>query len=162
MSAGSLSDEIITTGDEPTLTEAMHASKEECDILYSAILEEQESLDSKQAWEEDRNPKYQPLPSHVVLKIKRNSDATIQRFKARVVAGGNCQTYGEDYLETYAPVVSFPTVRLFVYLAVTRKMIVIQLDLKTAFLNGELKENVWIISPRRIPGLKAKCYRLTK
>ncbi len=91
------------------------------------------------------------LPTNVVLKVKRNSNGTVERFKARIVAGGNHQTYGHDYIETYAPVVSFTLVLLFLYNR--------QVDVKTAFLNGDLSESVWVMSPHGIPGIRPKRYK---
>ena len=152
----------VTTSDEPTLTEALNATPEERELWKLAIDDEFQSLESKHTWFPDDAPTSQPLPTHVVLKVKRRPDGNIERFKARIVAGGNYQVYGENYKETYAPVVSFPLVRIFLYFVVCLKMFVTQLDVKTAFLNGELKEDVWVMSPRGIPGLKSRSYRLVK
>ena len=86
----------------------------------------------------------------------------MERFKARIVAGGNHQVYGDNYKETYAPVVSFTMVRIFLYLALCLQLCIGQLDVKSAFLKGELSESVWVMSPRGIPGMKSRCYRLVK
>lgn len=86
----------LTTSDDPTLREAMSATPEERNLWQSAIDADFASLESKQTWKTDDSPGSQPLPTHVVLKIKRQSNGSIDRFKARVVAGGNFQTYGED------------------------------------------------------------------
>lgn len=134
-SVGPISNDTITTADDPILSEAMHTSPTENALWQSAIMEEGESLGSPNAWKLDRNPNHHPLPSHVILKIKRNVDISAERFEARIVAGGNFPTYGEYYLETYALVVSLPTVRLFVYLAVNLRMFITQVDVKTEFLN---------------------------
>lgn len=152
----------VTTSDDPMLREALSATPEERDMWESAINEEFQYLDSKHTWTPDDNPAAQPLPTHVMLKVKRKSDGNVERFKARVVAGGNLQTYGENYKETYAPVVSFALVRIFLYLVLCKHMQVAQLDVKTAFLNGDLSENVWVMSPRGIPGRKSRCYKLLK
>ena len=113
-------DITVTTSDEPTLGEAMSATPEEREMWLSVIDNEFDSWDSKQTWQLDHSPKEQTLPAHVVLKVKRRkSDGTVERFKARIVAGGNFQTYGEDYFETYAPlrlvtgVGSSPSIWLF-------------------------------------------------
>ena len=115
-STAHVSDNIkLTTGDEPTLREAMSATPEERDLWESAIDDEFESLESKNTWVPDDNPGTQPLPTFPILRVKRKSDGSVDRFKARVVAGGNFQTYGENYKETYAPVVSFSLVRIFFF-----------------------------------------------
>jgi len=152
----------ITTSDEPTLREAINSSPEERGLWESALDEEFESLDAKGTWQVDNNPGAQPLPTHAILKVKRKSDGSVERFKARVVAGGNFQIYGENYKETYAPVVPFSLVRMFLYLVLCLNMVVAQLDVKTAFLNGDLSENVWVMSPRGIPGRESRCYKLLK
>lgn len=128
----------------------------------SAIDEEFAYLDSKNTWKVDDTPGAQRHPSHVVLKVKLKSDGDVEGFRARVVAGGNFQTYGEDYKETYAPVVSFSPVRIFHYLVLCMNMCVAQLDLKTAFLNGDLAEDVWVMSPRGILEMKSRCHKLAK
>lgn len=127
-----------------------------------AIDDEIRSLDSKHTWKPDSHPESLPLPTHVVLKVKRNSDGSVERFKARVVAGGNFQVYGENFVETYAPVVSFTAVRIFLYLAVRSNMHRAELDVKTAFLNGFLTEDIWVDSPRGIPSRPSQCYKLVK
>ena len=152
----------VTTGDEPSLREALASTPQERNLWESAIDEEFGSLHSNQAWRRDDSPGAQPLPTHAILKVKRKSGGKVDRFKARFVVGGNFQKYGEDYNETYAPVVSFSLVRVFLYLVLCLRMCIGQLDVKTAFLNGDLEEEVWVMSPRGIPGRPSKCYRLLK
>ena len=132
----------VTTGDDPTLREALSSTPEERDLWKAAIDEELQSLESNNTWYPDDSPEAQPLPTHAILKIKRKADGSVERFKARVVAGGNHQTYGENYKETYAPVVSFTMVRIFLYLALCLRMCVGQLDVKSESLKGELNEHV--------------------
>jgi Reverse transcriptase (RNA-dependent DNA polymerase) len=72
------------------------------------------------------------------------------------------QQFGQDYFETYAPVVDFAIVRVFLYIAVCSNMRMAQVDVKTAFLNGELDEDVWVMSPRGVPGYPASRYKLRK
>src|ERR1700712_2865298 len=78
-----------------------------------------------------------------VYKIKTNVDGSIQRFKARLVAQGFSQKYGMDYDEVFAPVVRQTTIRTLLSVAARRKMCVEHLDVKTAFLNGDLKETIY-------------------
>ena len=152
----------VTTADDPTLKEAMNATPEERGIWLNAIDEEFRSIVDNETWEPDDAPKETPLPTHVVLNVKRNAHGGVDRFKARLVAGGNHQTYGLNYLETYAPVVEFSAVRLFLYLVLYLGLFVGQVDVKSAFLNGSLAEDVWVMSPRGIPGLKPRVYKLKK
>lgn len=98
----------------------------------------------------------------MVLNVKRRANGEIDRFKARMVAGGNHQTYGVDYLDTYAPVASFTLVRIFLYLVLCLGLFVAQVDIKSAFLNGDLKEDIWVMSPRSIPGVCSRVFKLRK
>lgn len=111
----------VTTADDPTLLEALSATQEEKSLWHSALDAEYNSLHYKNTWVEDDNPGAQPLPTHPVLKIKRLRNGQVDRLKARVVAGGSFQTCGENYMETYAPVVSFSVVRMFLYLVLFPK-----------------------------------------
>ena len=142
--------------------EAMKASLEERRMWTKVIEDELNALDDMETWVIDENPKCPPLPTHIVLKIKRESDGRIERFKARIVASGNFQIFAENYFETYAPVVSFTVVRVFLNIGLQQKMCRAQLDVKSAFLNGFVKEDIWVMSPRGIPGRPSRCYKLNK
>lgn len=100
---------VITTGDDPTLSEAMNASPDEREAWLNEIDEEFKSIDDNDSWEPSDEPDGMPLPTHPVLHIKRTAEGDLERFKARIVAGGNHQVYGQDYFETYAPVADFFT-----------------------------------------------------
>ena len=153
---------LVSTSDEPTLREAMSTPPEERSLWMQAIEDELDSLHAKHTWTPDNSPGSKPLPTHVVLKVKRNADGSVDRFKARIVAGGNFQQYGTDYFDTYAPVVDFAMVRAFLYMALVHNMCIGQADVKTAFLNGKLEEDVWVVSPRGIPGHPPARYKLHK
>ena len=99
-----------------------------------------------------------------VYKIKHNEDGSIQKYKARLVAKGYSQQPGIDFNETYAPVVRMETIRSVLALAAQFKLQVYQLDVKLAFLNGELEEEVYVEQPQGyiIKGKEDKVYRLQK
>lgn len=86
----------------------------------------------------------------------------VERFKARVVAGGNRQQYGVDYFKSHAPVVDFTIVRVFLNLVLSKEYTIAQVDVKTAFLNGKLDEDVWIRSPLGIPELPPQIFKLKR
>lgn len=162
MSARSMDQLTITTSDAPTLSEALNATPKEGELWEAAIDDEMKSPDSNSTWVPDDSPESQPLPTRAILKIKRNADGSVERFNARVVAGGNHQAYSETYKETYTPVVSFKIVPLLLYLTLCLGMSIGQVDVKTAFLNGELSESVCVMSPRGIPGVVSMFYRILK
>ena len=96
----------ITTSDDPTLTEAKASTAEERIHWEAAIDEEFRSFEDMDTWEPDEQPQSQPLPTHIVLNIKRMSEGSIDKFIGPIAAGGNFHILGENYLETFAPVVS--------------------------------------------------------
>lgn len=88
-----------------------------------------------------------PLPVRWVFKVKLNEKGELDRFKARLVAKGYKQIYGVDYTEVFAPVSKYTTFRFLLSMAVHRNLQVHQLDISTAFLHGDLKEEVYVQQP---------------
>ena len=82
-----------------------------------------------------------------IFKIKRNSDGSINKYKARLVAKGYIQRHGIDFEEVFAPVARIETVRFILSLAASKGWEVHHLDVKTAFLHGDLKEEVYVSQP---------------
>jgi hypothetical protein len=82
-----------------------------------------------------------------VYKIKTHSDESLERYKACLVARGFQQEQGHDYDETFAPVAHMTTVRTLLAVASVRHWSVSQLDVQNGFLNGELREEVYIQPP---------------
>jgi hypothetical protein len=96
-----------------------------------------------------------------VYKTKENADGTIAKFKARIVVLGNQQVYGESYTESHAPVVHISAVRVMFVEALQRGWGIDHKDVKGAYLNGVLQEEVYVEMPEgyRQPG---KVWRLQK
>ncbi|KAH9647737.1 retrovirus-related pol polyprotein from transposon RE1 [Citrus sinensis] len=83
-----------------------------------------------------------------VFRIKYNSDGSVSRYKARLVANGFHQTHGVDYTETFSPVVKSSTIRVILSLAILNHWVIRQVDVNNAFLNGILIEDVYMAQPQ--------------
>ena len=82
-----------------------------------------------------------------IYKIKTRSNGSIKRYKARLVAKGFTQEYGIDYEETFAPVARISSVCALLAVDAARKWDLFQMDVKNAFLNGDLNEEVYMQPP---------------
>ncbi|XP_074363653.1 uncharacterized protein LOC141704306 [Apium graveolens] len=82
-----------------------------------------------------------------IFKLKKDADGKIVKHKAQLVAKGYAQEYGVDFDEIFAPVTRLETVRLLLALSAKNQWQVHHLDVKTAFLNGEINEEVYVAQP---------------
>ena len=110
-----------------------------------------------------------PRPSHKkvigvkwVFKTKYLSDGTLDKHKARLVAKGFAQRPGIDFHDTFAPTARMATIRAVLAMAGHRRWPVYQLDVKSAFLNGDLKEEIYVDQPPGFGSADGKVYRLKK
>ena len=85
--------------------------------------------------------------SRWVFKVKHNADGTVERFKARLIAQGYSQSQRVDYQEVFSPVVRYSSIRALLALANVRDWEVHQMDVKTAFLQGDLDEEIYMKQP---------------
>ena len=85
-----------------------------------------------------------------MFSIKLRSDGSLGRYKARLMVLGNKQEYGQDYDETFAPVAKMTTVRTILALAASQSWPLHQMDVKNAFLHGDLEE-VYMKLPSGMP-----------
>ncbi|CAN1342859.1 Retrovirus-related Pol polyprotein from transposon TNT 1-94 [Linum perenne] len=116
-----------------------------------AMESELESLHKTNTWSLVPLPSdKKPIGCKWVFKVKYKADGSIERYKARLVAKGYTQTAGIDYVETFAPVAKMTTVRVLLSLAAIKGWKLFQLDVNTAFLHGDLFEEVYMTPP---PGL---------
>ena len=98
------------------------------------------------------------------VQEKLRPDGTIEKYKARLVAKAYDQKEEEDFFDTYSPVARLTTIRLLLSLAASHGLLVHQIDVKTAFLNGELNEEIYMQQQNGfvIDGQERKVCRLLK
>ncbi|GFV80257.1 retrovirus-related Pol polyprotein from transposon TNT 1-94 [Trichonephila clavipes] len=132
---------------EPDTYKEAIASKDS-DKWLAAMKEELESLSSNNTWVLANLPSDRKvIGNRWVFKVKQNADGTVQRFKARLVAKGFSQKFGVDFSETFSPVVRWDTIRTVLSIAAARKLKLGQFDVKTAFLYGDLSEDIYMAQP---------------
>ena len=121
----------------------------EAEKWYKAALEEIQSLVENGTFElVQLPPGRKAIGSRWVFKVKRNADGSIERYKARrVVAQGFAQRPGFDYTETFAPTPKWAALRAILALAAIKDLELESVDISSAYLNGELAEEVYIRQP---------------
>ncbi len=113
-----------------------------------AMSEEMDSIDAHNTFEYvDKPSEAKVIPLIWVYAIKSDEFGDVVRFKARLVAQGCRQRLGVDYTETFAPVNSHTTRSVLLSLADVQDLEIQQVDIKTAFLNGVLEEEVYVSQP---------------
>ncbi|RVW85288.1 Retrovirus-related Pol polyprotein from transposon RE1 [Vitis vinifera] len=126
-----------------TIQEALKISE-----WKKAVQDEIDALEKNGTWTiTDLPVGKRPVGCKWIFTIKYKADGSVERFKARLVARGFTQSYGIDYQETFAPVAKLNTIRILLSLAVNQDWCLQQLDIKNAFLNGDLEEEVYMEIP---------------
>ena len=124
------------------------------DKWQEAMIVEHQSIVDAGTWEvhdrKDLSSGQQAINSWWVFKVKLNADGLIEHYKARLVVKGYSQLAGIDYEETFAPVIRYDSLRLIIALAVNLGLVLEQLDIKTVFVNGKLKKEIWMTPPSGI------------
>ena len=88
-----------------------------------------------------------PIANKWVLTKKYNKDGELVKYKARLIVKGCAQRPGQDYNETFSPVVRLESIRAILALVPVKNLIVQQMDVKGAYLNGLLLERVFMKQP---------------
>jgi hypothetical protein len=128
------------------------------------------SMDKNNVWElVDLLSGRKTIGNKWVLKVKRKANGSIDKYKARLVAKGYTQRKGIDYEDTFSPMVRFASIRLILSIVAKQDLEFFQMDVKTAFLNGELDEKIYMAKPagfevqgheRKVCHLKRSIYGL--
>jgi len=148
--------------DIPRTIEEAYSSPD-ADYWKEAVRSEMDSIISNGIWEVgERLYGCKPVVCKWVFKKKLRPDGTIEKDKARLVAQGYTQKEGEDFFDTYSPVARLTAIQVFLSLAGSYGLLIHQMDVKTAFLNGELEEEIYIDQPYRFvskgqEGMICKC-----
>ena len=115
----------------------------------TAIADEIASQEANQTWEiVNRRPGMRPLNTKWVFKIKETAEGLIERYKARLVVCVYSQEEGINYFETFASVCRYETIRLLLCIAAAHSYTIMQFDVKTAFLHGDLEEDIYVTVPK--------------
>ena len=140
-------------------------SSPECTRWLEAMQAEYDALIENKTWTlTDLPTNAKVIDSKWVFKTKLDQDGNIDRFKARLVVKGCCQRKGIDYQETYSPVVRYNSIRLILGLAVKYDFDIDHMDAVTAFLQGDLNDDIFIQQPElfEVRGQENKVCKLNK
>ena len=151
---------MVTLNDPISFAEAVKNKK-----WREAMSAEIEAIERNQTWELTELPNgVKPIGVKWVFKTKLNENGDVEKFKARLVAKGYAQRHGMDYTEVFAHVARFDTIRMMLAVAAQFNWEVFQLDVKSAFLHEELKEEVYVQQPEGYTkkGEEEKVYKLQK
>lgn len=152
----------ITDSSEPTtVREALNSDDSE--RWTDAMNTEYHALIENGTWELTDLPQgRKAIDSKWVFKIKRDSNGNPQRYKARLVVKGYSQVKGIDYDETYSPVARYSSIRFLLAMSVKYELQIHQMDAVTAFLQGELDEEIYMRQPVCFSDKSSKVCRLRK
>src|SRR3954468_20991041 len=144
----SVRDVLLLDSDEPAnYSEAMVGSDSES--WFGAMRSEIKSMDENQVWNlVDLPDGARPVECKWVFKKKTDMDGNVSIYKARLVAKGFRQVQGVDYDETFSPVAMLKSVRIMLAIAAYFDYEIWQMDVKTAFLNGNIEEELYMIQPK--------------
>ncbi|KAG9449432.1 hypothetical protein H6P81_009397 [Aristolochia fimbriata] len=123
-------------------------NSKESELWCNAMKEEMDCMSSNKVWDlVQLLTGFKPIGCKWIFKTKRDSLGNIERYIARLVAKGFTQREGIDYTDTYSPVSKKDSLRIILTLVAHFDLELHQMDVKTAFLNGELEEEVYMKQP---------------
>ncbi|GJY60860.1 retrovirus-related pol polyprotein from transposon TNT 1-94 [Tanacetum coccineum] len=153
-------DAFLTAVEPKTYKDALTQS-----CWIEAMQEELNEFEHLEVWElVPRLDKVMVITLKWIYKVKLDELGGILKNKARLVARGYCQKEGIDFEESFAPIARLEAIRLFLAFAAHMNMVVYQMDVKTAFLNGNLREEVYVSQPNGFvdPDIPNQVYKLKK
>ncbi|CDO76034.1 hypothetical protein BN946_scf184818.g2 [Trametes cinnabarina] len=147
--------------DPQTYEEAM--SRPDADMWKAACAEELLAFAKAEPYDEVERPQNRKVVGcKWVFRLKRGADGSVERYKARLVAQGFTQVEGIDYSEMFAPVSKFASIRTVLTLAALFDLEIDQMDVKSAFLNGDLDEEIFMAPPQGSSCPDGHVWRLRK
>ena len=152
----------LTTDDERDPPTARHALRSKYwNEWLAAMHEELEALKAKDVYEEvsELPPGRKAVQCKWVLRIKRDKDGQISRFKGHLVAKGFTQVFGQDFTFTFAPVARWDSIRSILCIATLNDYELRHIDVKNAYLNAPLQEEIYMVAPE---GCGSRYWRLRK
>lgn len=138
--------EVLVEDDPINLHQILESPNKEKWI--NAMKDEYKSMQDNQVWELVPLPEgIKPVGCKWIFKTKQDSGGNVERYKARLVAKGYTQKEGIDYKETFSPVSTKDSFRTIMALVAHYDLELHQMDVKTAFLNGDIEEDVYMVQP---------------
>ncbi|GJT51504.1 retrotransposon protein, putative, ty1-copia subclass [Tanacetum coccineum] len=132
---------------EPTSYKAAMLDSESNKWIDAMNAEIQSMMDNMVWVLVDLPPGCKTVRSKWIFKKKTDMDGIVHTYKARLVAKGYTQLYGVDYEETFSPVADIRAIRILISIAAFYDYEIWQMDVKTAFLNGYLDEDIYMVQP---------------
>ena len=137
-------EECLLISEEPS--SYAEAAREE--VWKRTMKDEMEAIDRNHTWElVVPPPNCKPIGLKWLFKVKKSAKGEILRYKARLVVKGYSQRHGIDFDEVFAPVVRFESIRVLIAMAAQEGWTLHHLDVKSAFLNGEVEEELYVKQP---------------
>ena len=133
----------IPTNYNSAINDPIHGRK-----WQEAVQKELDGLIGNQTWQEEKLPKnVNQVTSKWVFTVKYNIDGSIERYKARLVARGFTQIYGQDFEETFAPTIRIDSLRMLMAIMAVEDMEAEQVDVNNAFTESKLRETIYMKPP---------------
>lgn len=163
---GDIGNQVSTVNAEPSdWEEVQQLPHKQRELWKKAAEQEMKLLHKHRVWDlVDLPHNRKPITCRWVFKTKLDGDGRPHTYKARLVARGFSQKFGEDYDETYAPIVRYDTIRVLLAVSAMKKKYIRQLDVQSAYLNGVLEEEIFMRQPPEFiqMGQENKVCRLRK